>query len=88
MPNIEEKIDRLIIDFAELKIDFAELKTAVKGYNGNQGLIPAFEQHCEDNKDFQKDYFKFKRKVLAVFFFLLGSGALGLSVVKIIEIVA
>ena len=76
--KLEKKIDLVINDITEIKI-------ALKGYNGTQGLIPAFTKHCENNECFQKDYYKFKRVVLAVFFFLLGSGVLGIGGVKIAE---
>ena len=72
MPNtLEEKVDKLVIDIAEIKI-------ALKGYDGNPGLGKRFN-------DLAEDYFCFKRKVLAVFFFILGSGGLGLGIVKLLE---
>jgi len=76
--TLDEKVDSLIKDVAEIK---AALK-----YN-NIGLIPTFEQHCNQDREFRQDYYSFKRKVLAVFFFLLGSGVLGVSTVKLVEMV-
>ena len=79
--ELEKKVDQLVTDLTEVKI-------ALKGYNGTQGLIPAFTKHCEANECFQRDYYKFKRTVLMIFFFLLGSGVLGVGGVKIAEVLA
>ena len=79
--KLEGKVDRLVTDVAEIKI-------ALKGYNGTPGLIPAFREHCDRDGQFRADYFKFKRIVLGVFFFLLGSGVLGVGGVKIAEMMA
>jgi len=76
--TLDEKVDTLIKDVAEIK---AALK-----YNGI-GLIPTFEQHCIQDRQFRSDYYSFKRKVMATFFFLLGSGGLGIGVIKLIEMV-
>ena len=56
--------------------------TAVKGLFGD------FQEHCQRDSAFRADYYKFKRAVITVFAFLVGSGLLGLSAVKIAEAVA
>ena len=52
----------------------------VKNTN-DKGMLGEFQE-------LRKDYFKFKRTVLIVFSFLVGSGVLGLSTLKIIEVMA
>jgi len=76
--TLEEKVDNLLIEVSEIK-------TALKGYNGGTGLLKTFEQHCNQDREFRRDYFSFKRKVIAIFFFVLGSGGLGFGVVKLVE---
>ena len=72
--ELEKKVDQLVTDMAEIKV-------ALKGYDNKGGLINDYEKtKC--------DYFKFKKVVLCIFFFLLGSGALGLGGVKIAEVLA
>ena len=79
MPDsLDEKVDKLSIDVAEIRI-------ALKGFNGGQGLIPAFEEHCKRDTEFRADYYSFKRKFLAIFFFLLGSGGLGFGIVELVK---
>jgi len=85
---MSDELEALRKDLSDIKTDVVEVKIALKGYNGTQGLIPAFNRHCDDNESFQRDYYSFKRKVLAIFFFLLGSGVLGVGGVKIAEIIA
>ena len=72
-PTLEEKVDQLVTDVAEIKI-------AIAGYKGNPGL-------AQRHEDLAKDYYSFKRRCLAIFFLLLGSGGLGLGIVKAIEMV-
>ena len=55
----------------------------VKNTDDN-GLLGAFKAHCEDDKCFRADYYKFKRLGIGIFFFLVGSGVLGLGIFKII----
>lgn len=82
MPEpLEKKVD-------ELREEVSEIRTALKGYNGGQGLIPAFREHCERDEQFRKDYYSFRRRVLAVFFFLLGSGIFGAGGIKAFEYLA
>lgn len=76
MDNLERKVDDL-----NSKVDRIE---AMLKYNGI-GLIPTFEQHCVQDREFRQDYYKFKRTTLMIFFFLLGSGVLGIGGVKLIE---
>ena len=78
MATLEEKVDTLMVDMKEIK-------TALK-YNGT-GLIPSFEKHCESDRCFREDYYKFKRWAIGVFCFMVGSGVIGLSAVKIAQIV-
>jgi len=52
----------------------------VKNTN-DKGMLGEFQR-------LQTDYYKFKRTVITVFAFLVGSGVLGLSAVKIAEAVA
>lgn len=73
----EEKIDKLVTDVAEIR-------TALK-YNGS-GLIPAFTEHCKQDREFRKDYYKFKRTCIGTFFFILGSGVLGAGAYSLIEL--
>ena len=54
-----------------------EIHTTLLGKNGQGGLIRSHEA-------LKKDYYKFKQHVLEVFFFLVGSGALGIGVWKIL----
>ena len=77
--TLETKVDYLLTEVAEIK-------TALKGYNGGAGLLNTFEQHCIQDREFRADYYKFKRAVITVFAFLVGSGVLGLSAVKIVEV--
>ena len=78
--TLEEKVDSLIKEVQAVK-------TVLQGYNGGTGLLKTFEQHCNQDREFRDDYYKFKRKVLSVFFFLLGSGGLGIGIVKLVEVV-
>ena len=71
--TLEKKVDKLLIDVAEIRI-------VLKGYNGNPGLLKNYD-------DLAKDYFRFKRKVLSFFFFMVGSGGLGLGIVKLVGMV-
>ena len=76
--TLEGKVDHLIEDVAEIR---AALK-----YNGI-GLIPSFEQHCNQDREFRADYYKFKRTVFVVTAFVVGSGGLGVGIVKLMEMV-
>ena len=60
------------------KVD--QIEQALRGYNGQPGLI-------KNHEILKTDYFKFKRQVLMVFAFAVGSGVLGLSILKIVEAV-
>ena len=73
--TLEEKVDSLVSDVAEIK---AALK-----YNGI-GLIPTFEQHCCQDREFRQDYYKFKRWAIGIFCFLAGSGVISMSVFQIL----
>jgi len=58
-----------------------QMHTVLLGTNGQKGL-------CKKHEELAQDYYKFKRAVITVFAFLVGSGVLGLSAVKIAEAVA
>jgi len=64
----------------QLSRDVSEIKTMLKGYNGYPGL-------CTRHENLSKDYYKFKRWVLSIFFFLLGSGALGVGIYQLIGVI-
>ncbi len=55
-----------------------DIQLVLKGYNGHPGL-------CADHENLKRDYYKFKRLVLCVVAFLVGSGALGFGVTKIVQ---
>jgi len=78
--TLEEKVDGLVTDVQAIK-------TALQGYNGGPGLLKTFEQHCNQDREFRADYYSFKRKCFAVFFTLVGSGGLGIGIVKLVELV-
>ncbi len=80
MLTMEEKVDRLVGDVGDIKI-------ALKGYNGKKGLCQDFSEHCENDVKFRKDYYKFKRNILIVSAFVLGSGALGIGAVKFASVI-
>lgn len=46
----------------------------------DKGLLGKFEEHCKSDSEFRAEFYKFRRQCLAVFFFLLGTGALGVGV--------
>jgi len=73
MATLDEKVDGL-------REDVSEIKVALKGYNGQKGL-------CERHDDLAKDYYRFKQWVMGIFIFLVGSGAIGVSAVKIIQLI-
>ncbi len=73
--TLEDKVDKLVTDVAEIK---AALK-----YNGI-GLIPTFEQHCNQDREFRGDYYKFKRQITMILCLAAGSGALGAGIARIL----
>ena len=77
--TLEGKVDRLVTDVAQIR-------TALQGYNGGTGLLKTFEQHCNQDREFKADYYSFKRKCLAVFFTLVGSGAIGTGIFKLTDL--
>jgi len=74
--TLEDKVDLLVSKVARIE--------SALSYDG-QGLIPAFQKHCESSDSFRQEYYSFKRKVLCVFFFLIGSGVLGFSTLEIVK---
>jgi len=71
----------------EMGKDISEIKVALKGYNGGLGLIPTFERHCEQDRDFHADYYHFKRWCIGIFCFAVGSGALGMGALKLLQVI-
>jgi len=76
--TLEEKVD-------ELMTEVTKIRTALQGYNGGVGLLKTFEQHCQQDKEFRQDYYSFKRKCIAIFFLILGSGGVSLGIIKLME---
>lgn len=68
--TLEEKIDSLLDRMARIE-------TALK-YDG-EGLIPAFREHCTSDEKFREDYYRFKRRAIAVLAFVVGAGGLGVG---------
>ena len=67
--KLEEKIDRLIELQGKDHEEITEIKTALVGYNGHSGLIPAFDGHCKSDR-------KFRTMVYVIVGILIGSGAI------------
>ena len=64
-----------------------EMHAVLLGGNGHKGLCQEFEEHKESDQEFRaKEYYKFKNRVITIFFFLLGSGALGLSTAGLVKL--
>jgi hypothetical protein len=59
----------------EIQTDVTEIKIALKGYNGNTGLLPAFRDHCVSEAVFRKDFYSFRRRCFIFLGIVLGSGA-------------
>lgn len=53
------------------------IEQALRGYNSQPGLI-------KDHEDLKRDYYRFKRWAIGVVCFAIGSGALGLSIWKVL----
>ena len=71
--------EQIIEQVSQMREDIAQIKTALKGYDGQPGL-------CERHDDLEKSYYKFKRLVISVFAFLVGSGVISVSVIKGLEV--
>jgi len=71
---VNEETAKLVKDTHE-KVNAIE--QALRGYNGQPGLI-------KDHENLKKDYFKFKRLVLVIFAFAIGSGAIGLGIWRVL----
>jgi hypothetical protein len=82
LEQILKQLDTLAKDMSEAKEDIASVKSALK-YNGS-GLIPAFVEHCKDDKEFRKSFYNFKKGVYVIFGILIGSGVLTLGVLKLV----
>ncbi len=46
----------------------------------DKGLMGEFDEHRKRGNAFRSEYYVFRRQCIAVFFFLLGSGVLGVGV--------
>jgi hypothetical protein len=75
----EQELDKLFE-----KIDQLDKKTD-KIYFGLYG-VPGTEDKgmCGEFHDLKVDYYQFKQKAMTIFFFLLGSGALGVGVWQLV----
>jgi hypothetical protein len=60
--------------------DVRSIKQCLLGYDGQGGL-------CKDHKELKKDYYNFKRWVIGIFCFLVGSGVIGIGAVQIAKFV-
>jgi len=67
-----DKIDILCSDVAEMKASLSKIDQALRGYNGQNGLI-------KSHHDLKADYYKFKRNMFLIVGLLIGSGALGIG---------
>lgn len=74
--NLEEKLDKLIIEIQQIKISITEIQTALS-YK-DTGLIPAFER-------LEKDYHNFKKSALIIFGILIGSGVLAVGLAGLLK---
>jgi len=72
--NVEKMI-------AEINDRTNRIEQALRGYGEQPGLI-------ENHENLKTDYYKFKRLVLIVFAFIVGSGALGVGAYQIAQRVA
>ena len=76
--EINNKIDCLKNDNNKkldiIKTQITRIETSLLGYDGKSGLI-------DSHNDLREDYFKFKTEVLIIIGVLVGSGALGFSLV-------
>jgi len=68
----------------EMKEQIREIRQALLGLNGHDGLLKLFEEHKQSDERFREDYYIFKRWVLSVFFFLVGSGAITVGIIQAI----
>ncbi len=57
-----------------------EIHTAVMGSNGQGGL-------CRSHDALKRDYYNFKRWVIGIFCFLVGSGVIGIGAVQIAKFI-
>lgn len=77
----DEKLDLIIQNQNDLCKKVDSIEQALKGYNGQAGLL-------KSHQDLKEDYYKFKRCVLVVSAFLAGTGALGVSIWQLIKAAA
>lgn len=76
-------------DITELKEGQAKILTALIGLNGSDdGLIPKFKKHCEDDAKFRKGYYNFRNAVLAVFIIAACGGGIGIGVSELVKVFA
>ena len=63
----------------QLLTDINALKQCLLGYAGQKGLV-------DDVNDVRDDYYKFKKWVIGVLCFAVGSGVLGISLYQVIGV--
>ena len=68
----------------EMKEQIQKISQALLGFNGHDGLLNLFEEHREADERFREDYYNFKRWVLSVFFFLVGSGVITAGIIQLV----
>lgn len=86
----EEKIDEIYQETLEINRSLQELRQVILGVPHSptaSGLFFEFRQHKETFRQFVVDYEQFKRKVIAVFAFMVGTGLLGGGVFGILKLV-
>jgi hypothetical protein len=78
--------ENLLLEKLSEKLDKLDHKTD-RIYYGLYG-IPDTDDNgmCGEFKDLKEDYYKFKQKAITVFFYLLGSGVLGVGIWQLIKL--
>ena len=64
-------------EFHELKEDVRAIKQCLLGYDGQAGV-------CKDLLEVRTEFFNFKRWAIGVTCFLVGTGVISLSVIKLL----
>jgi len=52
----------------------------------DRGFLGQFRDHRNSDTEFREDYYRFKRIVIGGFAFLIGSGAISISVIKLLGV--
>ena len=78
----EREIEMILKELKELQSKTDQI------YYGLYGMPGTDEKGiCGDVKDLTADYYKFKQRAMTVFFFLLGSGALGFGIWELVKVI-